>query len=95
MAQIRFQKPRPAVDAPSGSNLMKALLAGGVPVASSCNGDGICAKCRIQIIAGKENLSPENDREKFLREKFQIPRGERVSCQTEILGDVTVNTTYW
>ncbi|HVK61066.1 MAG TPA: 2Fe-2S iron-sulfur cluster-binding protein [Bdellovibrionales bacterium] len=95
MPQIHFEKTRQPLDVPEGTNLMKALLEGGLPVASSCRGDGVCAKCRIQIVSGKENLSPENDREKFLREKFSISRSERVSCQTEIRGDVTVTTSYW
>lgn len=74
---------------------MQALLDGGLPVASSCKGDGVCAKCRIEIVAGKENLSPENELEAFLRERHSIPRAQRVSCQTQVLGDITVDTTYW
>lgn len=74
---------------------MSALLAAGVPVASSCRGDGVCAKCRIRIVEGARNLGPEGDVEKFLREKFQIPKNERVSCQTLVNGDITVDTSYW
>lgn len=74
---------------------MQVLLDAGLPVASSCRGDGICAKCRVEVIDGRQNLSPENDRERFLRERHDIPRAERVSCQAEIHGDVTVDTTYW
>lgn len=74
---------------------MQALLAGGLPVASSCRGDGVCAKCRIEIVDGKKNLSPENEREAFLREQHSIPKSQRVSCQTQVLGDITVTTSYW
>jgi 2Fe-2S ferredoxin len=74
---------------------MEALLAGGLPVASSCRGDGVCAKCRVEIVDGKANLSPESDREKFLRERHEIPRKERVSCQVTVEGDITVSTSYW
>ena len=95
MPEIRFQKPRPPLIVEMGVNLMQALLAGGLPVASSCKGDGVCAKCRIEIIDGKQNLSPENEREAFLRERHSIPRNQRVSCQVSVLGDITVTTSYW
>jgi len=74
---------------------MQALLDGGLPVASSCSGDGVCAKCKIEILEGMENLSPENETESFLRESKGIPKGQRVSCQVQVLGDITINTTYW
>ncbi len=74
---------------------MQALLTGGLPVASSCKGDGVCAKCRIEIVEGKQNLSVENEREAFLRERHAVPRNQRISCQTLVLGDVTVTTSYW
>ncbi|UYL10233.1 (2Fe-2S)-binding protein [Bdellovibrio sp. SKB1291214] len=74
---------------------MEALLKGGLPVASSCSGDGVCAKCRIQIISGAENLSPENETEKFLSETKKVPAGSRISCQVEVLGDITVDASYW
>ncbi len=74
---------------------MQSLLTGGLPVASSCRGDGVCGKCRIEIVDGREALSPETDLEKFLVERHSIPKGSRVSCQTQVLGDLTVNASYW
>jgi ferredoxin, 2Fe-2S len=95
MAQISFAKSRPSIDVADGSNLMRALLNNGIPVASSCNGDGVCTKCRIKIISGKENLSPETDLEKDLRDIHDIPNSERISCQTTVNGPITVDATYW
>ncbi len=74
---------------------MKALLAAGLPVASSCQGDGICAKCRIQIVEGAENLSPPNPREQILRDRLRIAREYRISCQTTVLGDIKIDASYW
>ena len=74
---------------------MKALLEGGLPVASSCSGDGVCAKCKVIVIEGMENLSPENETESFLRESKGIPKDQRISCQVQVLGDITIDTTYW
>ena len=74
---------------------MKALLDAELPVASSCDGDGVCAKCKIVIVEGNQNLSAQNDTEDFLKEANNIPDNMRISCQTEVLGDITVDATYW
>ena len=78
-----------------GANLMQALLAGGLPVASSCRGDGVCGKCRLLVEASPGAVATESDLEKSLRERHSIPAGFRVSCQVAILGDITVDATYW
>jgi ferredoxin, 2Fe-2S len=78
-----------------GKTLMKALLDSGVPVASSCNGDGVCSKCRLQVIGNDSGLSRVSEVEAFLKEKFQIKVQERISCQALVLGDVEVDATYW
>ncbi|HEX4923268.1 MAG TPA: 2Fe-2S iron-sulfur cluster-binding protein [Bdellovibrionales bacterium] len=95
MATISFAKSRAPIDVPDGSNLMRALLNNGIPVASSCNGDGVCTKCRLKIVAGKENLSKETELEADLRDIHEIPNGERISCQTTVNGPVTVDASYW
>lgn len=96
MPTIHFRKGnKPPLTVKPGANLMQVLLENGVPVASSCGGDGVCAKCRIEIVDGQANLSPQNDMELFLRERHRISKEERVSCQTTVLGDITIDTSYW
>ncbi|MNJ93320.1 2Fe-2S ferredoxin-5 [compost metagenome] len=74
---------------------MKALLDAGLPVASSCDGDGVCAKCKMIVLEGAENLSAPNETEDFLKETNNLDKNVRISCQTEILGDITIHATYW
>jgi ferredoxin, 2Fe-2S len=95
MPKIKFIKNKPEFEVPAGSNLMKSLLDHGLPVASSCNGDGVCSKCRLKIISGAENLSEPNETELILKEQNDIGKDFRISCQTEVLGDVTVDASYW
>lgn len=78
-----------------GANLMNSLLQNDVPVASSCHGEGVCSKCRIQIIKGNGNLSPKTELERNLAERNNLKPDERISCQTQILDDITVSTGYW
>ncbi|NUN07422.1 MAG: (2Fe-2S)-binding protein [Bdellovibrio sp.] len=95
MPLISFKKNHVSFEVAPGANLMKSLLEAGLPVASSCDGDGVCAKCKIQILEGAENLSAENDTEQFLKEKNNLAKNIRISCQTEVHGDVKVDASYW
>ena len=96
MPQLHFaKKNRAPVQVEMGANLMQALLGAQVPVASSCNGDGVCAKCRIQILSGIKNLSAPGEVETFLKQKYSLRSDTRISCQTEVLGDIEINTPYW
>jgi 2Fe-2S ferredoxin len=95
MPLISFKKTRTPIAVSEGKNLMEALLEAGLPVASSCHGDGVCAKCKITIVTGAQNLSAENDTELFLKEKNSIAKEVRISCQTQVLGDITVDASYW
>ena len=95
MPWISFNKNFAPIEAPRGSNLMKDLLEQGVPVASSCGGEGVCAKCRVEVLKGRENLSAQNQTEKDLREIHQLAANERISCQALLEGDVHLDTGYW
>jgi len=95
MPTIKFVKNFPALTVPDGAILMEELLRANLPVASSCHGDGICGKCRIKIIEGAENLSKIGSLEQLLRDRLRVPPEFRISCQTQVLGDITIDTTYW
>ncbi len=92
---IRFVRKFPDIEVPAGSLLMEALLKAGLPVASSCHGDGICGKCRIQIVGGTENLTKINDIETIVRDRLKVPREYRISCQARVTGDILIDTSYW
>lgn len=95
MPMISFLKDHPSIEVSMGANLMESLLDADLPVASSCGGEAVCSKCRIQIIKGEENLSEETDLELDLKEANDIDSDYRISCQTRVLGDVTVDAPYW
>ncbi|MBL7556687.1 MAG: (2Fe-2S)-binding protein [Bdellovibrionaceae bacterium] len=75
--------------------LMTLLLDAKYPVASSCKGDGICSKCRVTILNGSVNLSPQNDLEIKTKLRNNVAGPERLSCQVHIQGDITIDTNYW
>jgi ferredoxin, 2Fe-2S len=79
----------------SETTLMAELLKHQIPVASSCGGEGVCAKCQIQVLAGAENLSPMTDIEQLAKDRFGWKSYHRMSCQCQVHGDCTVTTPYW
>ncbi|OYZ23027.1 MAG: hypothetical protein B7Y39_06600 [Bdellovibrio sp. 28-41-41] len=76
-------------------SLMSLLLEANRPVASSCKGDGICGKCRVRVLNGQSNLSPQTELEIKTKSKNNVDESERLSCQTHVLGDITIDTSYW
>lgn len=74
---------------------MKGLLEAGTAVASSCGGEGVCAKCVVRVNKGQENLSKPQELENDLSEIHGFMKIERVSCQVSVLGDIEIDTDYW
>lgn len=74
---------------------MEALLSAGLPVASSCHGDAVCGKCRIEIKNGAEHLSKPEAAEQIVSRRIRIQPPYRVSCQVRVVGDIVVDTAYW
>ncbi len=82
-----------SVDVEKGTSLFTALKTARVPLASSCNGEGICNKCIVRLVAG--SLAEPNALEQKLIEKFELEADQRISCQCTVTTDLTLTTTYW
>ena len=95
MPKISFTKNFSPINVEAGANLMQSLLKAGIPVASSCYGDGVCGKCRLEIVEGAENLNPVGDLEQILRGRLRLDKSLRISCQSTVMGDITVDASYW
>lgn len=100
-AVIRFVKPDLKsrygdANVENGATLMDALLIIGLPVASSCRGDGVCTKCRLHVRELEPGAtSAITNFEQGLLDRIAAENGERISCQTEVLGRIEVDADYW
>jgi len=92
---VRFEPSGCSILVPHGTLLLDAARQAGLPVAQSCGGFAICSWCRMQVLAGGENLSAIEANEGRLIRRQSFAPNERASCQAEVHGDVTVTTTYW
>ncbi len=72
-------------------SLLEHLKKNGVYINSSCGGHGTCTDCIVRITAGADNLNePTEVEQKLLGNVFHITK-ERMSCQTLVNGEVTVD----
>jgi ferredoxin len=75
--------------------LLDVARRAGAPLGNSCGGVGICARCRIRVVAGAENLSPPTTIELRVSEQRGFAEGERLACQAIVCGEVEITTGYW
>jgi ferredoxin len=96
MSTITFVKENKEVVIAQGANLREKAVQNGIDLYTfkgklmSCGGYGQCGMCKVEIIAGAENLSPRTDFEQ--RKLKNKPDNIRLACQTIVNGSVQVNT---
>lgn len=77
---------------------MDALIEQGLPVASSCLGEGICSKCAVRLkhlnqTHHNQTAHSELEKTTLLRNKLDLTY--RLSCQVFVDQDISVETSYW
>lgn len=70
------------------ANLLKVLLDAGVFVDNPCNGRGICGKCKVKILSGEVSEMSDTERKQISAE--EQTKGIRLSCMTEVWGDIEI-----
>ena len=91
MPTLKIPQKNLELSVESGKNLMDALIEGGLPVASSCLGEGICSKCSVTMTPAGQ----ANELELRTMDRNKVPAGRRLCCQVFVEQDLTVETTYW
>ena len=86
---------------PTGTPLLEAARSLGVDIDSVCGGRGLCGRCQVRpglgefakhgIVSRAENISDANQVEARYDQKKGIAAGQRLSCQSRILGDLVID----
>ena len=95
MPKISLPQLSQNLEVPKGKNLMLAILESGLPIASSCGGDGVCAKCKVEIVSSAIRLPPPSGGELVLKNRKKLQNGERLACQITVESDLEIRTSYW
>ncbi len=77
----------------AGTTLLEATRRAELPVASSCGADGVCARCGLEILEGRNSI--ERERERNIKERNRIDPKLRLACRVTISCDLTVTAPYW
>ncbi len=79
--KVTFQPENKTVDAKEGETLMDIASRSGVDINNLCGGQGVCGKCRVQIIRGEVH---KNSEQKGLLDENDWEAGIVLSCQTKV-----------
>ena len=57
----------------------------------ACGKKGRCTTCKMIVVRGAENLSPETEPELAYRSQNRLKSNERLSCQSQLMrGELTI-----
>ncbi len=73
---------------PAGDNLFRALRGVRVFIPTICGGNGFCGQCRVKVLAGANSPATEKETKKLSAD--ELAAGWRLSCQTPVENDMTV-----
>src|SRR3989442_184072 len=91
MPKVTFLPVNITVDARDGDSLLDIAVGGDVPLQHACGGFCACTTCHVRVKLGMQGLSPiEGEEEERLASLAGGTPESRLSCQTRVHGDVTV-----
>jgi 2Fe-2S ferredoxin len=93
--RVSFKPLGTAADAKPNETILDAARRADAPLGNSCGSVGICARCRVRIVSGAENLSAPTTIEIRVASQRGFASDERLACQAVVGGDVEVTTGYW
>jgi nitrite reductase (NADH) large subunit len=95
VATVRCEPSGREVRVAHDTVLMDAVFQAALPLGQSCDGIALCGFCRVQVLAGLENLSSAGSEERNILAAQHAGDNERLACCARIHGPITVTTDYW
>jgi len=86
MPRVIFVDEGKSAEFAAGQTLLASALDMNVRISHVCGGDGACGTCRVEVVAGWDNLTPPTPDETY--KELEAPH--RLSCQAKLTGDVIV-----
>jgi len=94
-AEVCFIPSEKRIRVALGTPLLEAAQQAGLPIASGCSANGLCARCGVRVLAGGDSLSDESHTESEAKRVNRIDPELRLACMATVSGDVTIAATYW
>ncbi len=93
MVQIQFRPAGTTIDVPRGTLLIDAVRRAGLPIASPCGDDLICARCGVRVLSGE--VSREAPVERDAKARNRVPPEQRLACAIRVRDDLVITADYW
>jgi 2Fe-2S ferredoxin len=77
--------PGPGITAAAGTTLLAAIQGVGHDWRHACGAKGRCTTCRLEVLAGAENLTSPTDPERRYQAAGRLLPTERLTCQARLL----------
>ncbi len=85
MPTVTFSGSKLTAKAARGETLLSCIRRSGLGVESTCDGRGVCGKCRV-VAHGKLGPPDDTEREHLVGESAEV----RLACRAKVLGNVSV-----
>jgi len=82
--RVTFTPLGRTAEAKPNETILDVARRAGAPIGNSCGGVGVCGRCRVTVVRG--DVSPPT--------RFETAE-KRLACQSVVLADCEVTTTYW
>ena len=92
--QIHFEGGQ-SIMAPYDMPILDAAKQNDVDLDHYCGGTCSCGTCVVEILSGAENLSRVEAREQLVLGDEKFKKGNRLSCQARVRGEVRVRIPDW
>lgn len=89
MPKVKIINDSLSLDVNEGSAFIDICAEHDTSIFFSCRA-ATCGTCMIRVVAGPQNLSPMENKEKEFLESMAAGSNVRLACQCKVLGDVTV-----
>ena len=83
--KVTFKPENKEVSVPEGITLLEAAQAADVRLNASCNGKGLCGKCKLVLESGNIEVKPT-----LMLNEEEKKKNYVLACQSVVQGDVTV-----
>jgi 2Fe-2S ferredoxin len=93
--KVEFTPLSKTAEVRADETILDAARRVGAPIGNSCGGIGICARCRVCVVTGAEQLTPPTVIESRMAAERGLSANERLACQAVVLGDCAITTSYW
>jgi adenylate cyclase len=91
--RVRFLPSDRSLEVARGTLLVDAVRAAGLPIASACGDELVCARCGVRILEGR--VSRESRLERETKQRNRVPSDLRLACAIRVHGDLVVTADYW